>query len=964
MNGRPGPPAILSTYRLQLHAGFPLARARALVPYLQQLGITHIHASPILRARRGSQHGYDVVDPGILNPELGDEEALETLVGELRAHDMGIVLDIVPNHMAASAENWRWEDVLAYGPSSPYARWFDIEWRAAERDLHSRVLLPVLGDLRARVIASGELRVALTDGALRLHYFEHSFPLDPSTYPLVLEEAAADCERELGAEHPGTVELRALLQLLGRLPRRTAKRPKTRARRRRLAGEACRRLRKLCALVPEVRRRVERAAARFHLGPAGIANMNRLLELQAYRLVYWRRAAREINYRRFFDVNDLVALHMEDPEVFAQTHALVLDWVRIGYIDGFRIDHPDGLLDPLGYFERLAVAAFPNRGNAPPPIFIEKILAPGERLPNEWPVAGTTGYDFLNQVETLFLDPAGAEQVVRDYRRIVRRPETFATVAEQGKRDVLRAELSAGVRGLARRLQRLAGPGGGRPLIPVHELTMAIVDTIASLPVYRTYVDDRHPAPGGEDRALLEQALAGAQARGRASSVALELLRGALLATNPAMRTPEYEGLRRRFVQRFQQVSGPAAAKGIEDTALYEYVPLLSRNEVGGDPDTPLTAADCAVHAGSRQRAERWPGSMLVVTTHDTKRSADVRSRLDILSEVADEWEESVYRWRRWNRSHRAMGSGRRLPDANTEWLVYQTLVGAWPLELLPEHGARALDPGALAEWRERVTAYMRKAAREAKAYTSWVAPDAEFEAALDGFVAAVLTPEMSRQFLDDVIRFVRWIARPGLWNALSRTVIQLSAPGLPDVYQGDELWSFSLVDPDNRRPVDFDRRAAALAETAARFDDPAQRSALLAELVARPEDGRIKLHVTRQILADRRAAPALYAGGKYQPLAAEGPLANSAFAFARCVSEQAAVAVVPRRLGRRLAPPDYAPLAAEAWRGTRLRLPPGLGHGPWRDVVSGRCVEPSEGDVLDLSDVFSSVPVALLRNE
>ncbi|HET7600828.1 MAG TPA: alpha-amylase family glycosyl hydrolase, partial [Gemmatimonadales bacterium] len=512
----PVPPPILATYRLQLHADFPLERARGLVEYLGRLGVTHMHASPILRARSGSRHGYDVVDPGTLNPELGGEADLEALVNALRAQAMGLVLDIVPNHMAASAENWRWEDVLTHGLASPYARWFDIEWRTGERELHSRVLLPVLGDYLGAVIERGELRVSLSDGALRLRYYEHAVPLDPSTYPAVLEPALEACDHDLGWSHPGTAELRAVLGLLRRLPRRRAGASKAGTRRRRQSGEALRRLRKLCALVPEVRRRIELAATQFGHGPGCAERLRHLLDAQAYRLVYWRRAAREINYRRFFDVNDLVALHMENPEVFAQTHALVLDWVRAGLVDGFRVDHPDGLLDPLGYFERLGRAAFP--GLSPPPIFLEKILMRGERLRPEWPVAGSTGYDFLNQVEELFLDGGGLEQNDRDYRRIVRRPMSFAAVALAGKRHELESGLSAGVRRLAQRLQRLMLRGPAIPVLPLHEVAGAIVETIAHLAVYRTYLDDRTPEPAEPDRGLLVAALAGARTRGRASS--------------------------------------------------------------------------------------------------------------------------------------------------------------------------------------------------------------------------------------------------------------------------------------------------------------------------------------------------------------------------------------------------------------------------------------------------------------
>ncbi len=960
----PPPGRILSTYRLQLHGEFPLREARALVPYFAQLGVTHLHSSPLLRAREGSQHGYDVVDPSVLAPALGDEHELERLVGDLHAQGMGLVLDIVPNHMAASRENWRWEDVLSHGPASPYARWFDIEWRVGERGLHRRVLVPVLGDLLQRVVRRGELTVALEQGALRLRYWERSFPMDPAGYPLVLGPALDACRTELGPAHPGTQELAAIVALLERAPRRSARAPRAVARRRQLAGEALRRLRKLSALVPEARRRIERAAATWSEADGGPERVTELLEAQPYRLVYWRRAAREINYRRFFDVNDLVSLHMEDPEVFTQSHALVLDWVRSGWVQGFRVDHPDGLLDPHGYADRLAREAFGDGGTHAPPIFVEKILSPGERLRDEWPVAGTTGYDFLNQAEAVFIAPEGAERIERDYRRITRQPLPFRAAADSAKRRVLRAGLSAGVRGLAHRLLRF-GRRGAPPPLTAHELAAAIIETIVYLPVYRTYVDDRHPDPAPEDRALLERALAAARAGGRATPRALDLLSGALLGIEPAMRTPELEGPRRRFVQRFQQVSGPAAAKGVEDTAFYAYVPLVSRNEVGGDPEAPLAEATRVLHQANAHRAACWPAAMLAATTHDTKRSADVRSRIDVLSELPDEWEESVYRWRRWNREHRTPVRGRRLPDPNTEYFLYQTLIGAWPLELMaagrrPVRAPGADDRASLTHFRERVAAYVLKAAREAKEETTWVDPDVEFEAALEQFTGAILSLDVAPEFVDDVAAFASRVGRPGMWNALARTVLQLASPGTPDIYQGDELWNFLLVDPDNRRPVDYVRRQALLADVTAGFADAGARSRFLTEVLRAPEDGRIKLHVIHRLLHARAARPALFAGGGYEALEVVGPAAPNVFAFLRRSGSAAAVAAVPRLITRHLRPADALPPPREFWTGTRVLLPAGAAPGPLDHVLSGGQVPVPEGGI-EVGALFDPLPVALL---
>ena len=937
---------IRATYRLQLHAGFPLAAARALVPYLSRLGASHIHCSPVLRSRRGSTHGYDVVDPREVDPELGTEAELEALHAELAAHDMGIVLDIVPNHMAASSENPAWDDVLANGAASSFARWFDIEWRTTERELRSRVLLPILGAPLAEVIRQGQIGLESRDGVPRVRYFDHDLPLDPSTLPPILGDALGACRRALPVEHPGCTELEEVVVALRRLPRRTSRSAPALDRRREQGAATLARLRELAARVPEVGRAIAEAAASFPSGEQGHRRLRRLLDAQVYRLAHWRRAAREINYRRFFDVNDLVALHTQDPEVFAQTHALPLAWHRRGWVDGFRIDHPDGLLDPLGYFQRLRDEAFPDR--APPPIYVEKILSLGEHLRREWPVAGTTGYDFLNQAEALFVAPPGWEAIEQDYRRTIRRPLEFSAIARQGKRLVLETGLSAGVRRLADRLLKLAGPAHPLPDVPRQDLRRAIEETIVSLPVYRTYIDSRSPVPGPEDRRLLEGALADARARGRSTAAALDLLESALFAREGPTSSPDLERFRLRFVERFQQISGPATAKGIEDTAFYAYAPLLSRNEVGGGPEAPLERAAADFHAANAERAERWPGGMLTVTTHDTKRTADVRARLDVLSELPAEWGERLQLWRELNVPHKTTVAGRRVPDPGTVHHLMQAMVGIWPLE--------PLAVGDLDQLRDRLSGYMEKATREAKLRTTWTDPDEEFEAALRADIEALLDPARSPRFLDDLERFVRRIARPGLWNALARTVLHLASPGVPDLYQGDELWNFALVDPDNRRPVDFERRQRLLEEVERGTSaGGSEREAFLRGLVAAPEDGRLKLHVIRSALQARRGRGAAFRSGTYVRLEAAGAAGARVVAFGRGEGSERLIAAVPRWMAHTEEPPTDERL----WEGSALPLPPGW-PTRWTCVLSGRRLA-AEGDALRVTELFGVLPVALL---
>ena len=942
---------LLATYRLQLHAGFPLARARELVPYLHRLGVSHLHCSPLLQARRGSTHGYDVTDPARLNPELGTEEELAALVEALQARGMGIMLDIVPNHMAASSENPAWEDVLTHGPASRYARWFDIEWRAPERQLRFRVLLPVLGDQRALVLQRGDIRVVLEQGSLRVRYYEHSFPLDPGTIPAILDRAVAECKEGRSTNAAGCDALREISARLRRLPRRTARRPAAITRRREVAAEALVRLRDLCLASPAITDALTRAAATIS-AEQSFERLRRLLDAQAYRLVYWRRAAREINYRRFFDVNDLVALHMEDPVVFDETHALVLEWRRRGWIDAFRIDHPDGLLDPLGYLRRLSAAASAAPNAGPTPIYVEKILSPGERLPAEWPVAGTTGYDFLNQAESLYLSAEGCGALEQEYRRIIRQPLEFHVISRLAKRRVLESALSAGVQRLAQRLGRLSGTNNS-PAVRIPALARAVVETIASLPVYRTYVDASTPVPTGDDRRVLEGALADARLHGRAKAEALGVLEAALLGHEGPMRSPANEGLRLRFVQRFQQLSGPATAKGIEDTAFYSYAPLLSRNEVGGSPEIPLDGALEGLHAENEVRAQCWPRAMLAITTHDTKRTADVRSRLDVLSQIPDEWAAAVDRWREWNRVYkRELGDG-RAPDPNTVYHLMQAIVGVWPAEGFP-------DLVCLDSLRRRMQEYANKAAREAKVRTSWTEPDAEFEEALRCYVDALFDPDRSGRFLQDLDAFVRRIARAARWNALSRTLLHLTSPGIPDIYQGDELWNLALVDPDNRRPVDYQQRDEALEEVERRFTGGDEsRQDFLAEIMQTSEDGRLKLHLIRSGLRTRHRYRDLFRSSFYQPLETAGPAAGHVVGFTRSFGSSHLIVLAPRLIGR-LVIEGQSPTAPTIWQGTAVRLQP---ESPreWTCALSGDTIQVDSAGALRVADAFHRLPVSLL---
>ena len=875
------PAALTATYRLQLHKDFSLEQARDVVPYLARLGISHAYASPILTARPGSTHGYDVADPTRVNPELGGDEARRGFLAALRGQGMGLLLDIVPNHMGTGPTNPFWEDVLTHGRQSAYARWFDVDWSAPDEDLRGRIMLPVLGAELSEVLKKGELSVATEGGRPpRLKYFENTFPLDPAT----------------------TKELPA-----GGLDSKT---------------------------------------------PEGRAALRKLLDRQHYRLTFWRRAGTDINYRRFFEINELVALRTEDPAVFDATHRVILEWVRAGEVDGLRVDHVDGLLDPLGYLERLREAV-----GGEIPILVEKILSPGESLRAEWPIQGSTGYEALNDVEALFMDGAGAEAVEARYRGLLRlRGERarFAEVAFNGKLQMLRGTLTADVRRLGRRLREALPAPAGVPARQWRQQTdEAITQLIAALPVYRSYVDGRPGTPTEEDRRVVRRAVERLRERGDATPL-VERVARVLLLEEP--RVDREAAL--RFVRRFQQTSGPATAKGVEDTALYLYVPLVSRNEVGGDPERSLDDPAATLHRANAERAERWPQALVTTNTHDTKRSADVRARVDVLTEIPEEWGDAAARW---HRAYRALGrtvKGRHAPGTNAEYLLYQTMLGIWPLPSATGEGA---DPAAL---RERVEQYMLKAAREGKARTSWTDTDEEYESALKAFIAALLVGESGAHFRREMSALVERVARPGLWNALARAVVHLTSPGTPDVYQGDELWNFALVDPDNRRPVDYALRARLLDELDRRSSgEGAER--LAADLMRTPDDGRVKLHVMRAALQLRRARPELFTRGSYEPLDAVGDAARHVFAFARRHGDAAAVTIVPRLPLTLMRGSTDAPVGAAPWGDTVVvRLPTELVSARWRDALTGAEVPSGTLDAtpsIRVADALKTLPVAVL---
>jgi malto-oligosyltrehalose synthase len=937
-----------ATYRVQLNASFTFRDATAVVPYLAALGVSHLYCSPYFRARAGSTHGYDVVDHNALNPEIGDRDDFERLVAVLRAHHMGHILDIVPNHVGVmGCDNIWWMDVLENGQASRYAEYFDIDWSPPSPVLADKVLVPVLADPYGVVLERGELKLRFESelGSFAIFYHEHRLPIDPRTYPRLLDQVLA--------LHPSTA-LERLRRQFGALPDRLGPTAEQILERHRDKQAYQRALAALCAEDAGVASALERVLESYAGRPGDAATFDRLhelLEAQAFRLACWRVASDDINYRRFFDVNDLAALKVENEPVFEATHRLVLELVGSGALEGLRVDHPDGLYDPLGYFERLTrrVAQVTARtGPRPLYLVVEKITASFERLPPQWPVHGETGYHFANVVHRLLIDPAARNRMDRVYRRVVGEPLRWSDVAYECQHVVLRKSLYSELNTVANLLARIAQDDRRTRDFTFNSLRQALAEVVSCFPVYRTYVNE---SVSQSDRRYIEWAIAAARRRGSATEAPVfDFVRDALLLELPAP-TERARGLARRFVMKFQQVTAPATAKGLEDTAFYRYNRLVSLNEVGGEPDT-FGASVRAFHADAQYRARHWPHEMLTTSTHDTKRSEDVRARISVLSEAPALWRQSVERWQRMNRTRRRELDGAAAPAPNDEYLLYQTLIGTWPLE--------EPDEADLAAYRERIEAYMLKAAREAKLYTSWTSVNAEYEQALAQFVRAALDRREGNLFLADFCALERRIVRFGLLNALTQTLLKLTAPGVPDIYQGNEVWDFSLVDPDNRRPVDYAERRRLLEELASEPASPRHASALAERL----SDPRCKLFLHHRALEFRREHEALFAHGQYLPLKVAGARAHHLCAYARRFEERAAIVLAPRQYLRLMSGRDEPPLGTAVWGDTTVQLPRRWGTAPMRGVFDGTETTPVARDgraALPVAAALQSFPVALL---
>jgi (1->4)-alpha-D-glucan 1-alpha-D-glucosylmutase len=928
-----------ATYRVQLGPAMGFAEAAELVPYLQSLGISDFYSSPVLQARRGSTHGYDVTDPTRLSAELGGEAGFESLVARLHHHGMGLLLDIVPNHMAATAENPWWADLLRFGQSSPFARFFDVDWDPPYSPIKEKVLVAMLGRPYGQVLEGGELRVALEKNGFVVRYWERSLPLDPGTTAGLLRAAAARLTEQLGADERAAAELAELAGLMETLPERSARDAAAQAARRRWQSTGQPRLWSRYVDAPAVRAAIDHAAARLsgRKGePASFDPLDGVLRAQAFRLGSWRSAREKLNYRRFFNINDLASLRMQDAVVFDACHDLVARLVREEKVDGLRVDHVDGLHDPARYLRRLRERVG-SRGRALY-LVVEKILMGDEALPSHWPVAGTTGYDFATAINGVFIDPEGYAELGRIHAQATGEAVAFDDLVYRRKRQVITDLFPGELWALEHHLFQIAEQDRHGCDLPIRDLRQALVDVLACLPVYRTYTRGFELRP--EDRRTLRRAFAEAHRRTPTLNTrALGFLARVLTLDLPATLTRRQRRAWLDFVMSWQQVTGPVTAKGLEDTALYLYNRFTPANEVGGDPGSPVRSPE-DLHAFLANRQKRYPATMNATSTHDSKRSEDVRARLDALSELSDEWGERFGRWREANRDARQRVDGVQVPDADAESLLYQTLLGIWPFQA-----------GDLEALRERVGAYMIKARREAKQQTSWLRPNEPYERALASFIGAILA-RPDGPFLSELRAFADRLAFYGALNSLAQVLLKIAAPGVPDFYQGSELWDLNLVDPDNRGPVDFAQRSLGLAALLRHASH--DRAGLLRELLAGWRDGRIKLFLTAAALRFRRDHRDLFVMGEYVPLRPTGSRGENAIAFARRHGSDWALTVVPRLVAR-LTRPGTMPLGEAVWLGSRLELPASAPRR-WLNVLTGE-----EGSDLHLSTLFGTFPVALL---
>ncbi len=921
-----------ATYRFQFNSGFKFEEAKKIIAYLAELGISDLYASPIFKARQGSTHGYDVVDPNQINPELGTQENFEALVNEVQHYDMGWVQDIVPNHMAYDSQNQLLMDVMENGSNSESFDYFDIEWNHPYEAIRGRVLTPLLGNYYGDCLENGEIQLKYDHSGLSVNYYSLRLPVKIESYAKFVTLNLGKLTKALGRYHPDFVKLLGILYLL----KNPSEEPRGKERYDQIAFVKGL-LWELYTQNPEVKEFID-SNIEFFNGekgkPESFNPLDSLLSEQFYRLSFWKVGAEELNYRRFFTVNELISVKVEELKVFHKTHTLIGQLIESGKITGLRIDHIDGLYDPTEYLQRLR----DKTGDVY--ITVEKILEHKEDLPNYWPIEGTSGYDFLNYVNGIFCKTESEQQLKEIYSRLTGFEAPYEQLFRDKKKLIVERNMAGDVDNLAYLLKRVSGHSRVGSDFTQHGLQRALTEVLTLFPVYRTYINQEGLRES--DRSYVKEVIQKAKEQVPLLLKELNYIEKLLLLEDEEFVTPEQKELQRHFVMRLQQLTGPLMAKGIEDTLLYVYNRLISLNEVGGDPSQfGITVAD--FHEFNKRQQERWPYKMNATATHDTKRGEDVRTRINVISEIPEVWEKQVKTWSEINASKKRKLDTRTVPEKNDEYLFYQTLVGAFPFE-----------ESELPEFVDRVKEYAIKAVREAKVHTAWLRPDTDYENGFVAFIEEVMKPSKDNQFLQEFLPFQKLISYYGIFNSLSQTLLKVTASGVPDFYQGTELWELSLVDPDNRRPVDFERRLEFLKDIKQRAQTDILK--LIEELLANKEDGRVKLFLTARILEARKQNFELFKEGDYLPLEVVGKFKDCIVAFARKYENSVAITIAPRFLTSVVKQGEY-PLG-EQWDDTRIELAQGM-PSEWKDAITAQSIK-ANGTVL-IGDALQYFPVALL---
>jgi (1->4)-alpha-D-glucan 1-alpha-D-glucosylmutase len=922
-----------ATYRIQFNSAFGFESAKAITNYLAELGISDLYASPIFKAREGSTHGYDVVDPTKLNPELGSEEDFEALRQELKQYNMGWLQDIVPNHMAYDSQNRYLMDVLENGPDSIYIDYFDIAWNYPFASNQEPILTPLLGNFYATSLENGEIQLSYDEGGLSVNYYSLKIPLKLESYALFLTQNLGILARSLGRRHPIFVRLLGILYMVKNISSEA-----TAQERLDQAAFVKGLLWELYTDNPEVKTFIDDNLKLFNGEPGKPESFNlleNLLSQQFFRLSYWKVGAEEMNYRRFFTVNELISVRIEDLKVFKKTHDLICKFVNEGKFTGLRIDHIDGLYDPTQYLERL------REKTGDTYITVEKILQPGENLPANWSVQGTSGYDFLNYINGIFCQTETEDKFTLIYWDFTGNKTIFEQIVSEKKHLIIERNLAGDIDNLAFLLKTIAGNYRYGSDFTINGLKRALAEVLTRFPIYRTYINQEGLSE--IDHTYIQEVIEASKVHTPFLNNELNFIEKLLLLEYDDFLTQTEKDQWLYFVMRVQQYTGPLMAKGVEDTALYVYNRFVSLNEVGGEPGR-FGISTSEFHEFNQKRQAQWPYAMSATSTHDTKRGEDTRARLNVLSEIPEEWQKQVRTWSEINKSHKKTVKRLTIPDRNDEYLFYQTLVGAFPC--FDYERPTCTD---------RVKDYLLKAIREAKVYTAWLRQNDTYENGFMDFVTAVLNPSPDNPFLKEFIPFQKRIAEYGIFNSLSQTLLKITSPGIPDIYQGTELWDLSLVDPDNRRPVDFETRQSFLKT----IKEQAKKDILklIDDLLETRHDARIKLFLIVQILKARTENLNLFNEGDYVPLEVSGKFKEHIIAFARSHENKMIVTIAPRFFTRLIQPGEY-PISQKVWEDTSVKLP-AKAPSAWKNAITEQSIQ-ADGTLL-MGETLKHFPVALL---